>query len=123
MPDSNLNITVTTDSKALQDLVTKLNAGTITVKEFSKTVRDLKSEAIPGSQALKDLGDVAAQVSMQSKSVIAQERTFTNVIRESRQERRLYRYAMLEGVAAVQALTGKEDILTASVTNGAQAVF
>jgi hypothetical protein len=123
MSDTNLNITVTTQNKELQELITKLNSGNITVKDFSKTMRELRSASIPGSQALKDLGDVTAQVSMKSKSAEAQERSFTNVIRESRQERRLYRYAMLEGVAAIESMTGKEDVLTKSVTNGAQAVF
>ena len=123
MSDSNLNITVTTDSGQLQDLINKLNSGNISMGEYNKTVRTLRSESIAGSQSLKDLGDVTAQVSNQSRSLASQQNSLIGIMKQDRQERRLGMFAVMESMHAIDGLVGKQSILSSSITNGAQAVF
>ncbi len=123
MADTNLNITVTTDSAALQDLITKLKSGTMTVADYNKTTRTLRAETIAGSQAQKDLGDVMSQVAKQSKSATVQEESLLGVIRANRRERFLYMFAITESMTAINAATGGQNAFAKSVSSAAGAVF
>jgi len=123
MADNTLNITVETDDAQLQSLKETLNNTNLTVGQLSKTFREYSSTVIAGSQAQKDLMDIKAQALSQMKSEQAQENSLTNVIRGARQERRMYMFAVNESMAAVTAIIGKEDALTKSVAQGAQAFF
>jgi hypothetical protein len=109
--DSNLNITVTTDSAPL------------TMGEYNKAARTLRSEVIAGSQSLKDLGDVTSQVSKQSRSLESQQNSLIGVMKSSRQEHRLGMFAVMEGMHAIEGFTGKESEMTKAVMGGTQAFF
>ena len=121
MPD--LRITVTTESAQLQKIIDQLNTTGLTSKELNTQMRNLKETTKLGSQEMKDMGDVLAQVREQSKSAAAQENSFGNVIRQNRQERRLYMFAINEGLAAITAATGGENQFAKAITSGAGAVF
>ena len=123
MADSNLNITVTSEDAALQALVQKLNTSSMSVKELNTTFRDLRSSAIAGSQSLKDLNDIQAQVAAQSKSLSQQQNSLVGIIKQERQERRLGMFAVMESLHAVDGLTGKNKELSSAVIEGTQTVF
>jgi hypothetical protein len=141
MADTNLNITVTTDSTALKALVAQLNAGTITQAAYNKTIRDLKAASVVGSQAAMDLKNVIGQVSEQTltyqgqimksyfstgealRTQAAGERGLTDTIRSARQERRMYMFAVREGEQAITSLIGAENGLMKATTAGASSVF
>ena len=121
--DTGFNIKTTSDNAAIVDFVNKVNSGKMTVKELSTATKELKASLIAGSQAQKEFGDITYQVARQSKSAEAQERSLTDVIKTSRKERRMYMFAVNESMAAMTAIIGKEDNLTKSIAQGAQAVF
>ena len=139
--ETDLRITVTTESGQLQDLIKQLQSGTMTQNEYNKAIRELRNVSIVGSQAQRDLKEVISQVSTQTQSYQGQlmqsyfatgqalrtqeagERGLTDTIRSARQERRLYMFAVREGMTAITAVTGAEGELTKAVTGGASAVF
>jgi hypothetical protein len=66
MADSQLNITVKTQTKELQDLIDKVNTTGMTVKEFDKGIREIRNSSNIGGQGLKDLKAVVTQVADQT---------------------------------------------------------
>lgn len=123
MPDNVLNITVQTDSKTLQDLINKLNSGALSVKDFAKAAREVKNELVIGSQAQKDFGDMMNQVSVQTKSVLAQQNSLIGVMKTARQERRLGMFAVTEFMRATEGLTGKDNEMSKAIMGSTQAFF
>jgi hypothetical protein len=123
MADSGLHITVTTEDAKIAQFVGQLNSGELALGKVNKQLRDLKSAAIPGSQALKDLIDIQRQLGDQSRSTEAREQSLIGTIRQSRQERRLGMFAINESLHALEAATGSENQFAKAVSGGATAVF
>lgn len=141
MADSQLNIIVTTEDSRLLALIAKLNAGTLSVAEYNKEVRAMRAAAIVGSRAQMDLKNVVTQVGEQTLTTNGQimksyfsvgealrvqeagERGITGTIRAAREERRMYMFAVREGMQAVTSFTGTESRLTKVMTEGTSAVF
>jgi hypothetical protein len=123
MAETNLNITTRSDDAGLKSLVDQLNNTDMTVKQLKKTLADYNSSLIAGSQAQKDFNDVRTQAMNQMKSEMQVQNSLTNVIRESRQERRLYMFAVTESLHAIDGAIGKDNELSKAVTGAAGAFF
>ena len=89
MAETDLKITVTTDSTELQDLVSKLNKGDLTVKEYNKTLRALRDASVVGSKSQMDLKSVVTQVGEQTAT--ANGKMMKSYFQTGEELRRFYR--------------------------------
>ena len=93
MADSQLHITVTTDDEGLRGLIAKLNSGNLTIKEYNKSLRDLRASSKIGSQGLLDLKEVQTQVA--DATAGSQGKMMRSYFKTGEELRRFYREQMV----------------------------
>lgn len=139
MPDSNLNISVTVDEgiENLKQLETAIKAqraawkgAAIGSQEYTEagqklaSMLDERNELMKvGTSVIAQERDAYFQNGNALRSMQTQELGLTDTIKQARQERRLYMFAVREGMTAITAITGSEGELTKAVTSGTSAVF
>ena len=117
MADGNINITVQTENDKLQEIIDTLNTTGYTTKELNKAFAELKETTTVGSQAFLDMKAVQGQLSDQLRASTGYTSTFTQSVKDARQEHRLYMFAVMEGIRSLDAFGLKNKEVT-SINHG-----
>ena len=118
-----INIAVTTELEPLQQLIDKLNAGSISVGEYRKAISQLSSITKVGSQDQIDLKNVQAQVAEQTRVTTGRVNEQTQVLRDARQEHRAGMFVMMELIRTMDAFGLKNEDVKKTLAGGMETYF